>query len=272
MKKLFLIFIYIIFTPSLAYGAQTKWVEIGLNSTIRLISDNILQDDGTRLIGIELKMPKNVKTYWRIPGETGIPLSLNLSDNNGEIPFEIFWTYPKREQQYGTHDFVYYGSLILPIRLFNTDINSNNKTIKADIFLGICANVCIPVDVSLKLDLQTNNPNKVNGLRLKQAIANSPIIWSEFVEPIGNVTINEKAGIVEVEYDSKIIDANSIIIDNGNVSTLFSAPLENSQQGVVSFQLFDIEKAKTLLDKPIKITFLTTDGAFEVKRKIKKTQ
>lgn len=266
MKKILLSFIIIIFVILPANASKTKWQDIGLGASIRLFTDNVKLDDGSRYIAIEIKMPNSVKTYWRIPGETGIPLGIEVFDGEQKIPSKIIWAFPKPESQYGTYDFVYYGSLILPVKIPPLDA----KSIVADIFLGICENICIPVNVSFELDLTKTRIKKSDNLRLAQAISDAPIKWEEENDPIDNIEMDIEKGIIEFDYNSEIIDANSIILDNGDLNILFSSPQKTTKKDRLAFQLLNIDKAETLLNKPIKFTFLTEQGAYELIKIIKK--
>jgi DsbC/DsbD-like thiol-disulfide interchange protein len=39
---------------------------------LRLISTGQIKANGTTLVGLEIDMPETSKTYWRVPGDTGL--------------------------------------------------------------------------------------------------------------------------------------------------------------------------------------------------------
>ena len=45
----------------------------------------------TLLAGLQLDMPANTKTYWRVPGETGIPSEFDFSASVGLTSGTIDW-------------------------------------------------------------------------------------------------------------------------------------------------------------------------------------
>ena len=54
---------------------------------VRLIASEQLRADHTTLAAIEIDMPASTKTYWRVPGETGIPTELEpYLDGQVSIP------------------------------------------------------------------------------------------------------------------------------------------------------------------------------------------
>ena len=270
----FLIFIFLVFLLpfSSAFGAKSEWRNVGLDTKIRLISSDELNKDGSVFVGLEIKMPKKIKTYWRIPGEAGIPAQLDISGSNNIISHEMFWPFPVREEQYGFLNFVYYGKVILPIKL-QLDKKAGQTKLKADVFLGICSDICIPVQEVLELDLNLKKIDKTQRARLKIANSLTPAVWDKKEKPIKNAIIDLKTNKIEVEVDGDIVDISSIIIDNDNPNVLFSLPQHNlSQPGLpqyslstslVSFEIINEDEIKNLIDKPIRFTFQTSDGAFE---------
>ncbi len=246
-------------------SSQSNWVDMGLDAKIRLISSNKIDDNGFSLVGIEIKMPKNIKTYWRIPGETGIPLQLDFSSIAGVKSHKIFWPYPLRETKYGTQDYVYYGSIIFPIML---ELDKNTKNIKADIFLGICANICIPANISLELELDFNKINRANSIRLEQALIDTPMLWEKQTLAFGDVQFNKTSGTLEIEINQDIISPDLVVLDNGDLSTLFSI-VKLISPNKLSYQLQNMKQADELIKKPLRITFMTDQGAYELEKEIK---
>src|SRR6476660_63422 len=80
-----------------AIAAETPWQEIAPGVKLRLISNDTLRADGTTLAGLELDMPQSMKTYWRVPGEAGIPTELDFSGSSGVAGDQMLWPYPRIE-------------------------------------------------------------------------------------------------------------------------------------------------------------------------------
>ncbi len=56
-----------------AHAAATAWQELAPDARVRLIASEQPVAGGKTFIAIELDMPETMKTYWRVPGETGTP-------------------------------------------------------------------------------------------------------------------------------------------------------------------------------------------------------
>ena len=60
-----------------ACAGATAWQELAPGVKLRLVASDTLSADGTTLAALELDMPAGTKTYWRVPGESGIPTELD---------------------------------------------------------------------------------------------------------------------------------------------------------------------------------------------------
>src|SRR5262245_13932611 len=98
-----------------AYAAATAWQDLGLNARVRLITSDKLNADGTSMAAIEIDMPQNMKTYWRVPGESGIATELDFTGSTGIAGHRFYWPYPEVETKNGYTDFVYYGPMVIPV-------------------------------------------------------------------------------------------------------------------------------------------------------------
>lgn len=263
MSKFVTAFLLLSLLPLSAFAGETDWEMIAPDTRVRLISSDVVTSDNTTMIGIELDMPTDMKTYWRIPGETGIPTQVDMGKSTGIGSHKIIWPYPTREHKGGYLDFVYHGPTLLPLEL---KLTGKQVHLEADIVMGVCSDICVPVQAKFTLPLDFTSPDRGQGLRLRQALSLSPIAWMEGKEPLGKVSLNKGTGSLDVEYDREIVDPRSIIVDNGDPTILFEMPQKGPIPGVVSFLLLDRDQTEGLQDKPISLTFMTSDGAFELTR------
>lgn len=261
MLKFTVAFLTLIFVPH-ALAGETDWVDVAPDARLRLIASGVLTDDKT-FVALEIDMPEHMKTYWRIPGETGIPTQVDIAESEHVAAHQILWPYPLREKKDGYVDFVYYGPTVLPIELM---LGEGARQIEADVVMGICDEICVPVRTSFKLDLDFSRPDKGHGLRIRQALAEVPIAWSEAEEPVGEVWFDAEEGRVNVALNTSAVDPATLIVDNGNPSILFSMPQKSREGGVISFELLARGAKDGLHDRPVRLTFQSVNGAFELSR------
>jgi DsbC/DsbD-like thiol-disulfide interchange protein len=196
-------------------AAETSWQEVAPGVSIRLISTGTLDADGFGRMALEIDMPPDTKTYWRVPGETGLPLELDFTASWGLGEHRVLWPYPTRESKNGFVDYVYYGHTVLPLEI---EVLDPAGQVSLTATLGICSDICVPAEASFTLPLVDKRADRASTLRIKQALAEVPIVWQEGLEPIGQVELlSEDALTVEITDDT--VDPQSVIatVDQGEL-------------------------------------------------------
>ncbi len=244
-----------------ALAAEGEWTTLAPDTTARLISSDTVSQDGTVWMGIEIQMPSDTKTYWRIPGESGVPLALDISGSTGIENATLAWPYPLRETRDGYLDHVYYGHVVIP---FSVSVTSERPNLVADISLGICSDVCVPAMASLELVPTIDEPDAANTLRLRQALAQVPLAHS--AEAVfGSARFDPASGYAEVEINDPAIEPGAVIAEIEGKMAVFGVP-ERSGDGAFVFPLMGRIDAGALEGAQLKLTFDTPDGPFETTR------
>jgi DsbC/DsbD-like thiol-disulfide interchange protein len=256
--------IVLLFTAPLA-AAETAWQQVTPDVAIRLISDGTLSASGTSLMALEIDMPEGTKTYWRVPGETGLPLELDFSGSTGMAGHRMHWPFPSRETANGYLDYVYFGHTVLPFEVAVDDA-SGGLVVAAD--MGICSDICIPARVELSLPLVDSAPDRANGVRIRQALAEVPIPWAESPEPIGEVNQVSGEDAIAVEIGSTEVDVESLIVAVDSSDTLFGVPQKSPQPGLVLLPIVGKSDNSALDGLEVELTFMTESGAYLVRRTI----
>ncbi len=143
----------------LAIGAQglaaegaSEWQE-GEKANVRLISATTAVGDlETLRLGLEVELEKGWKTYWRSPGDAGIPPQLiwDGSENVADIDFQ--YPIPVRFDYYGLDTFGYEDRVIYPIEIVPAQAGQA-VNLRAEVNLLICDDVCIPHTMNVDFSL-----------------------------------------------------------------------------------------------------------------------
>src|SRR5207237_2503397 len=100
------------------------------------------------LVGVRLKMQPNWHTYWKYPGDAGIPTDIKWKLPEGWSAGSIQWPIPLKLQEpgdiliYGYHDEVLLIQQITPAKNFT----SPSVKLSAKVNWLVCENICIPAD------------------------------------------------------------------------------------------------------------------------------
>ncbi|WP_160299990.1 protein-disulfide reductase DsbD domain-containing protein [Devosia geojensis] len=264
MRRLLLSVLLAVCLPIAVSAAETGWQEVAPQVSIRLISSGEVGPDGRMLVGLEIDMPVNTKTYWRVPGETGIPTEIDISGSRGVRDPSILWPYPTVETRDGYVDYVYYGPTVLPVELTVED-EAAHLELKA--LLGICSDICIPVTAALSLPLAGRAPDAGNRLRLHQAVALAPIEWSDPGPPVGEVRYDGKARALAVEKGEGELAPADLIGAFADGAPLLGAAQADAS-GRTLLPLLDEVEPQALAGRSVELVFRTQSGAYSVTRTV----
>ena len=244
-----------------ALGGETPWQQVAPGVQLRLISSGKIKPDGTTLIGLEIDMPANTKTYWRVPGDTGFPIQLDLAGSMGVTGHEIIWPFPQRDEAANYLDYVYYGPTVLPIVL---NVETAAPELKISAVLGVCSDICIPAQAAFSMPVVDAKPDMPNNLRLKQATALAPIPWPTDRPGLGPITHDPAGKQLLLTLASDEIDSSSLIVTSPTGEPLFGTPQKSPEPDLVVVPILG-DGSKTQRDpQEVELTFTTGEGAFDI--------
>ena len=244
--------------PGVASAAETAWSEVMPGARLRLISAGS-DLSGRALIGLELELDLGFKTYWRVPGETGLPTELSVTAGGAPVDNEILWPLPERDNSQGYVDYVYSGHIVLPVLI---DAKADAE-LSVGIRMGLCSDICVPVMETLDLP-GASSADAGNGLRLRQAVNDTPIPWAEDPPPLVDIAFNEETGTVSLAFDPERIDPNRVFPSLDGTTEVFGTPEINAATGRLSFPLLARSGDSGWRGKPLRLTFATREGPYDI--------
>jgi DsbC/DsbD-like thiol-disulfide interchange protein len=153
--------------PAVAQPQAPSWVE-GLHSRVRLISGGL---EGERqLAGIEIALDPGWKTYWRNPGESGLPPRFDWAGSENVSSVELLWPAPARHEDAGGIAYVYGRQVVFPVRITPANPGKPVK-LALSVDYGVCKDICIPANAELTADLSGQGLHRA---ALDEALAKVP--------------------------------------------------------------------------------------------------
>jgi DsbC/DsbD-like thiol-disulfide interchange protein len=133
--------------PALAMDAfSTDW-QGSAKAQARLVAA------GERLAGFEIKLAPGAITYWRDPGDAGLPPTFDFNGSvNVEAVEPVFPAPIRIKEADGGEAFGYEGGVIFPLRVTPRD-ESKPATLALQANFAVCEKICLPAEARLKLTL-----------------------------------------------------------------------------------------------------------------------
>lgn len=135
--------------PAPEPAAASPWVELHA-SRARLVASGAKALGGARIAGLEVAMDEGWKTYWRMPGDAGVPPHFDWSASANTAAIKVLYPAPKRIPEAGGEVIGYKHGVLFPIEVTPQD-PGKPVALKLALEVGICREICVPVTTSLTL-------------------------------------------------------------------------------------------------------------------------
>jgi DsbC/DsbD-like thiol-disulfide interchange protein len=128
---------------------------------------------GGDLAGFEIALSPGAITYWRDPGDAGLPPTLDFSGSDNVASVEPEFPAPKRiKEADGGEAFGYERSVVFPLRVEPRD-PTKPATLKLTADFAVCEKVCLPAKAHLELTLPSAPRSPLAGA-IEAALATVP--------------------------------------------------------------------------------------------------
>jgi DsbC/DsbD-like thiol-disulfide interchange protein len=119
------------------------------HSAVRLLAGS--RSGAVLLGGIAIQLQPGWKTYWRTPGDSGVPPRFDFSKSENIEAVTVLWPAPlKFDDGAGGVSLGYHDQTVLPLRIVPKNVDKP-VTLRATINYAVCEKICIPVDASAEL-------------------------------------------------------------------------------------------------------------------------
>ena len=141
---------FLLLTASNVFAFETEWSS-GIEPKVRIISPVSHNDNKNEIfLGLQYKLEKGWKTYWRSSGDGGFPQEIKLLNSQNVKDFEILWPIPEYFEILGFTSIGYVDEVIFPLKINLQDINKKTF-INLDINYLTCKDICIPGSALLNI-------------------------------------------------------------------------------------------------------------------------
>ena len=123
--------------------------QIDTHSQLRLMAGS--RSGQVMLGGIAIQLSPGWHTYWRNPGDSGVPPRFDFSKSDNVDSVTVLWPAPRQfDDGAGGQSLGYKKALILPLRVVAKDAGKP-LTLRATIGYAVCEKLCIPVEAKAEL-------------------------------------------------------------------------------------------------------------------------
>jgi DsbC/DsbD-like thiol-disulfide interchange protein len=126
----------------------SPWQRDG-HSAVRLLAGS--RSGAVLTGGIAFQLQKGWKTYWRTPGDSGVPPRFDFSKSENIEAVTVLWPAPRKfDDGAGGFSLGYRDQTVLPLRIV-AKTPDKPVTLRVDINYAVCEKLCIPVEANAEL-------------------------------------------------------------------------------------------------------------------------
>lgn len=223
--------------------------------------------DGTHVAALELRLRPGWKTYWRAPGDAGIPPSFDWRRSRNLEGIDVLWPAPGVIMQGGVRTIGYSDLLVLPLRVAPAHAGAD-VTLAGHMDIGVCRDVCVPVTLSFSGDLPGTAEKR--DPRIAAALASRPLTASE--AGVGRVACRlspiEGGLALRAEIDMPSAGGRELALVEVADPQIWVAQPKTARHGgrlVAETSLYHVEGRSFLLNRSgIRITVLGQSRAVDI--------
>lgn len=135
-----------------AAAAESPWA-VESYSRVRLVSGSVGDKGETRrLAGVQIRLDPGWKTYWRNPGDSGVPPRFDWSQSKNLKAAQVLYPAPHRFADASGTAIGYEDEVVFPVEII-AERPGEPVELKLNVDYGLCKTLCIPNEASLSLEL-----------------------------------------------------------------------------------------------------------------------
>lgn len=213
---------------------------------VSLVGDGF---DGTSWhTGVLVELDPGWKTYWRMPGDAGVPPEFTWTPSPSAT-VDVGYPTPSRHVDKGGEAIGYLGQVLFPVTV--TPAKPGDVELGLDLFFAVCKDVCVPAEARASITLGSDSRDPLGSVRAEAARASVPVpgdavtaarVTLEAGKPVLTLALTERPDDIFVE---------------GPGSAYFRAPAFSADGRQAKLVVDGLADLSALTGKPVTITYVT---------------
>lgn len=219
---------------------------------VTIIGDDY-QGDGW-LTGVRIELDDGWKTYWRMPGEAGIPPQFTWKSSEA-AGIVVLYPLPARHADASGETVGYEHEVVFPVRV--TSSSASALTLNLDLFFAVCRDICIPAQAKASVELGTAMHDPGGSRSVVEWMARVPVAG----RPVTNAAIASEGG-KPVLLLNLSMPVNDIFVESAG-SAYFRKPVFSADGREARLLIDNVQDEAKLKGVMLNLTISTAAGGLE---------
>lgn len=216
-----------------------------------------VQEGGVWQAGILVELEPDWRTYWRMPGDSGIPPQFDWAGSQNAAAIEVGFPVPRRFNDAGSETIGYHDRVVFPVVVKPEKLDAG-VSLKLGMFFAVCKDICIPAKAKVEAALATSAANPLLDEWRKRvpriaAAGDSPFVMA------ARFDIREKRPALVLSLKEQVQD----IFVESETSAYFEKPRFDSAAGEAWLPIANFKDTAKLRGVPLKLTLVTGESGIE---------
>ncbi len=231
----------------------------GVSVATRLESAQSAVGEGRVTAALHMTLDPGWKTYWRVPGDSGLAPMFSWSGSKNVQAIELLWPTPEAFDELGERFYGYKGDVLWPLRITAQDPDQAiDLSLKLD--FGVCSDVCMPTSIRSSLSIPAGAAGPTTHADLIEVFTSQVPVRISDADLRAAVRLANIKGY-RAELDISLTGQEplpSIIVASGLKGVYLGASHQHEEAGfLLPLEANDPEK---LRGKPVNLLLLYEDG------------
>ncbi len=215
------------------------------------------QEGGVWQAGILAELEPEWKTYWRMPGDSGIPPQFDWAGSQNSAAIEVGFPVPRRFNDEGGETIGYHDRVVFPVSV-KPENPGAPVSLQLNLFFAVCKDVCIPARATARAELDASAANPL----LDEWRKRLPRLAAAGVPPFvtaARFETRENKPVLVLSLDGP---AEDIFVES-ETSAYFEKPRFDIATGEAWLPIANLKDAAKLRGVPLKLTLATGNSGIE---------
>ena len=227
------------------------------HSEVRLLPGEFVGETWTA--GVQIDLAEGWKTYWRMPGESGIAPHFDWSASRNVADVELRWPAPARYADASGETIGYLNRVVFPVTVRPAD-----PTLPVELALqldyAVCKDVCIPARVDLgQILAESPAVSSVSAALIRQFEDRVPQARAAGLS-LERASLDEGGGVhrLVVELSGSAVDSSTdIFVENFDDAYFRAARPADGDANVFHLPIDDLSDSDLLRGRTLRLTIVT---------------
>ena len=211
--------------------------------------------------GLDIALDEGWKTYWRMPGDAGVPPDFRWERSLNAADVKVYWPAPARFIDTGGETVGYKNRVVFPLDVVLKD-SAAPARLALDLFFAVCEDICIPAEAEAELD--ESAPQDAAIIADFMAKVPRPVDnRAPFRVETARLATDEEKPDLELMLSGLGYEGNLDIFVEGADFAYFRAPRFGSMPNVCRLQIDGLKEPERLKGRPLALTMVAGDIRLE---------